>query len=91
MESRARYGMLALLCAADLLVMLDGMIVTVALSAIERDLGTPRADLQWVVTAAAIPATRQRNGDHGVAVASNPRRRGAVRRSPRRLASANSA
>jgi EmrB/QacA subfamily drug resistance transporter len=43
--------MLALLCAADLLVMLDGMIVTVALPAIERDLGTSRADLQWVITA----------------------------------------
>jgi len=43
--------MLALLCAADLLVMLDGMVVTVALPAIEQDLGTAHADLQWVVTA----------------------------------------
>jgi EmrB/QacA subfamily drug resistance transporter len=42
---------LLLLCAADLLVMLDGMVVTVALPAIERDLGTGRAELQWVVTA----------------------------------------
>ncbi|TCC52154.1 MFS transporter [Kribbella pittospori] len=42
---------LVLLCAADLLVMLDGTVVTVALPAIERDLGTSRADLQWVVTA----------------------------------------
>jgi MFS family permease len=31
--------------------MLDGMIGTVALPAIERDLGTAHADLQWVVTA----------------------------------------
>jgi EmrB/QacA subfamily drug resistance transporter len=46
-----RAAVLALLCAADLLVMLDGMVVTVALPAIERDLGTAHADLQWVVTA----------------------------------------
>jgi MFS family permease len=49
--STPRAAVLALLCAADLLVMLDGMIVTVALPAIERDLGTAREDLQWVVTA----------------------------------------
>lgn len=42
---------LAVLCAADLLVTLDGMVVTVALPAIERDLGASRHDLQWVVTA----------------------------------------
>jgi EmrB/QacA subfamily drug resistance transporter len=48
MPSRA--AVLALLCAADLLVMLDGMVVTVALPAIERDLGTDHADLQWIVT-----------------------------------------
>jgi Major Facilitator Superfamily len=42
---------LALLCAADLLVALDGMVVMVALPAIERDLGASHADLQWVVTA----------------------------------------
>ncbi|TDD22177.1 MFS transporter [Kribbella turkmenica] len=42
---------LILLCAADVLVTLDGTIVTVALPAIERDLGTAQADLQWVVTA----------------------------------------
>jgi EmrB/QacA subfamily drug resistance transporter len=41
---------LALLCAADVLVTLDGTVVTVALPAIERDLGTPHADLQWVIT-----------------------------------------
>lgn len=43
--------MLVLLCAADVLVTLDGTVVTVALPAIERDLGTSQADLQWVVTA----------------------------------------
>jgi EmrB/QacA subfamily drug resistance transporter len=42
---------LLLLCAADLVVMLDGMVVTVALPAIQQDLGTRRADLQWIVTA----------------------------------------
>jgi len=42
---------LAVLCAADLLVALDGMVVTVALPAIERDLGASAHDLQWVVTA----------------------------------------
>jgi len=51
MKTPAHAAVLALLCAADLLVMLDGMVVTVALPAIERDLGTARADLQWVVTA----------------------------------------
>jgi hypothetical protein len=42
---------LALLCAADLVVALHGMVVMVALPAIERDLGASQADLQWVVTA----------------------------------------
>jgi EmrB/QacA subfamily drug resistance transporter len=42
---------LALLCAADVLVTLDGTVVTVALPAIGHDLGTSPADLQWVVTA----------------------------------------
>ncbi|WP_433169282.1 MFS transporter [Kribbella sp. CA-247076] len=42
---------LFLLCAADVLVTLDGTVVTVALPAIERDLGTAQSDLQWVVTA----------------------------------------
>jgi MFS family permease len=42
---------LALICAADLVVALDGMVVMVALPAIERDLGASQEDLQWVVTA----------------------------------------
>jgi EmrB/QacA subfamily drug resistance transporter len=42
---------LVVLCAADLLVMLDGMVVTVALPAIEADVGASRGDLQWIVTA----------------------------------------
>ena len=51
MVTPSRAAVLALLCAADLLVMLDGMVVTVALPAIERDLGTAQADLQRVGTA----------------------------------------
>jgi EmrB/QacA subfamily drug resistance transporter len=42
---------LAVLCAADVLVMIDGMVVAVALPAIRRDLGFSAAGLQWVVTA----------------------------------------
>jgi EmrB/QacA subfamily drug resistance transporter len=46
-----RAGALALLCAADLLVAVDGMVVTVALPAIQREFHTAPDDLQWVVTA----------------------------------------
>jgi EmrB/QacA subfamily drug resistance transporter len=49
-DSDARTA-LALLFTADVLVTLDGTVVTVALPAIERALGTSHADLQWVVTA----------------------------------------
>src|SRR5918999_1795929 len=42
---------LAALFAPDPLVALDGMVVMVALPAIERDLGASQEDLQWVVTA----------------------------------------
>src|SRR5688572_11500718 len=46
-----RAGALALLCAADLLVAVDGMVVTVALPAIQRAFGTAPVDLQWAGTA----------------------------------------
>lgn len=46
-----RAGALALLCAADFLIAIDGMVVTVALPAIQREFGTAPEDLQWVVTA----------------------------------------
>ena len=36
MGTRTRAAALALLCAADLLVMFDGMVITVALPAIEQ-------------------------------------------------------
>jgi EmrB/QacA subfamily drug resistance transporter len=42
---------LIVLCTADVLVALDGMIVTVALPSIQRDIGFSAAALQWVVTA----------------------------------------
>lgn len=44
-----RWGVLALLCTAQLLVVLDGTIVNVALPAIQRDLGFSNASLQWVI------------------------------------------
>jgi MFS family permease len=47
---RRRFA-LVVLCAADVLVMIDGMAVAVALPAIRRDLGFSAAGLQWVVTA----------------------------------------
>src|SRR5687767_12625022 len=42
---------LALLCAAQFVVVLDATIVAVALPAIRRDLGFSHAGLQWVVSA----------------------------------------
>jgi EmrB/QacA subfamily drug resistance transporter len=48
---RGKRGVLAVLCTAEILVALDGMIVSVALPSIQRDLGMPAAALQWVVTA----------------------------------------
>jgi EmrB/QacA subfamily drug resistance transporter len=42
---------LAVLCGATLMIILDGTIVTVALSAIQRDLGFSPAGLTWVMNA----------------------------------------
>lgn len=44
-----RWVVLGLLCTAQLLVVLDGTIVNIALPAIQRDLGFSNAALQWVV------------------------------------------
>jgi EmrB/QacA subfamily drug resistance transporter len=49
MGSRAR--LLVVLCSADVMVALDGTVVSVALPSIGRDLGLGGAGLQWVVTA----------------------------------------
>ncbi|HEY6745169.1 MAG TPA: MFS transporter [Mycobacteriales bacterium] len=43
--------LLAVLCAADFLVVLDGLIVAVALPTMQRALGIAPASLQWVVNA----------------------------------------
>jgi EmrB/QacA subfamily drug resistance transporter len=45
---------LAILCAATLMIILDGTIVTVALPPIQRDLGVPPASLTWVLNAYLI-------------------------------------
>ena len=50
--SRGRPGLaLAALCAADFLVVLDGLVVAVALPSMQRALGIAPVALQWVVTA----------------------------------------
>src|ERR1700733_11264058 len=51
-ESRDSRGLaLAVLCAATLMVILDGTIVTVALPSIQRDLGFSAPSLTWVMNA----------------------------------------
>src|SRR5919201_3029814 len=51
---RSRWLALTVLCAAMMMIILDGTIVTVALSAIQRDLGFSSAGLAWVVNAYLI-------------------------------------
>ncbi|MCZ4125509.1 MFS transporter [Streptomyces sp. H39-S7] len=51
---RSRWLALAILCAGMLMVILDGSIVTVALPAIQSDLGFSQPDLAWVVNAYLI-------------------------------------
>ncbi len=51
---RSRGLALALLCAATLMIILDGTIVTVALPSIQRDLRFSPADLTWVMNAYMI-------------------------------------
>lgn len=46
---------LAILCAGTLMTILDGSIVSVAMPAIQRDLGFSGAGLAWVVNAYLIP------------------------------------
>jgi EmrB/QacA subfamily drug resistance transporter len=46
---------LVVLCTGSLMIILDQTIVTVALSAIQRDLGFGQSDLAWVVNAYVIP------------------------------------
>src|SRR3954468_21338412 len=51
MASRSRPAMVALLCTAQFVVVLDVTIVAIALPAIQRSLHVTTADLQWVVSA----------------------------------------
>src|SRR6266567_5779873 len=51
---RSRWLALTVLCAAMMMIILDGTIVTVALPTIQRDLGFSSAGLAWVVNAYLI-------------------------------------
>jgi EmrB/QacA subfamily drug resistance transporter len=53
-ESRRRWLGLAVIVAAQFMVVLDIAIVNVALPSIKTDLHFPEADLQWVISAYAI-------------------------------------
>ena len=53
--SRSRRSALAVLSSAMLMTILDGSIVTVALPAIQRDLGFSPAGLSWTINAYLIP------------------------------------
>ncbi|GAU69960.1 putative drug resistance protein [Streptomyces sp. NBRC 110611] len=55
MSPRAKLVLL-LLCAAQFIVALDFSILNVALPVLGRDLGMGQADLQWAVTAFALPS-----------------------------------
>lgn len=46
---RSRWLALTVLCAATLMIILDGTIVTVALPSVQRDLGFSAAGLEWVM------------------------------------------
>ena len=46
---RSRWFVLVILCAATLMIILDGTIVTVALPVIQADLGFTPASLSWVM------------------------------------------
>ncbi|GAA0837504.1 MFS transporter [Streptosporangium amethystogenes subsp. fukuiense] len=54
-SSRSRWSALAVLSASALMTILDGSIVTVAMPAIQRDLGFSPAELSWTVNAYLIP------------------------------------
>jgi EmrB/QacA subfamily drug resistance transporter len=53
-QDRKRWGALAIVIAAQFMVILDVAIVNVALPSIKDDLGFSEASLQWVITAYAI-------------------------------------
>ncbi|MER5785017.1 MFS transporter [Streptomyces mobaraensis] len=51
----SRWAALAVLCAGQLMVILDGTIVSVALPSIQADLGYSPSGLAWVVNAYLVP------------------------------------
>ncbi|WP_119296118.1 MFS transporter [Streptomyces sp. YIM 130001] len=51
----SRWSALAVLCAGQLMVILDGTIVNVALPSIQRDLGFSSSGLAWVVNIYLVP------------------------------------
>ncbi|MFC8370132.1 MFS transporter [Streptomyces sp. NPDC057239] len=51
----SRWASLVVLCAGTLMTILDGNVVTVAMPAIQRDLGFSAPGLAWVVNAYLIP------------------------------------
>ena len=53
-EHERRWWLLTVLCVAQLMVILDATIVTIALPSAQADLGFDDADRQWVVTAYAL-------------------------------------
>ncbi len=52
--SRGAVFVISLLCAAQFVLQLDFSIVNVALPSIQRELGMPAAELQWIVTGYAL-------------------------------------
>ncbi|MEU6562075.1 MFS transporter [Nocardia nova] len=52
---RSPWSALAVLCAGQLMVILDGTIVNVALPSIQQDLGFSASNLAWVVNAYLVP------------------------------------
>lgn len=54
-RTHSRWAALAVLCAGTLMTILDGNIVTVAMPAIQGDLGFSAPGLAWVVNAYLIP------------------------------------
>src|SRR5919109_1550430 len=51
MDSRTRWLALYVICLGDLMIVLDGTIVNVALPSIRDDLGFSQTSLAWVVNA----------------------------------------
>jgi hypothetical protein len=52
--SRRAAFVISLICAAQFVLQLDFSIVNVALPSIQRELGMPAAELQWIVTGYAL-------------------------------------